>query len=238
MRTPIVDSTGKQTHVWRAPDSAPKVADRLLEISSALASEHMTPWSELSNEQKVSRTRDMTNGLLDEQGLQDWDFVLIKDHYEMGRCDYTNKQVQISSVLIHNAAEEYVRSTIIHELAHALTTHEADHGEEWQSMDIALGGNGEAFLAVPGLPPFPGSRKFAVITTKDENGIKTSREVPVYLGDKVQIWDGNAATVMKITASNFVATSSAGTNYIFPKERAEEYADDYKRLQEPSEIEA
>jgi len=74
--------------------------------------------------------------------LKRWEVSLNRRKRSFGVCNYTDEQIQLSSVLIPEMTDKAIFETIIHEIAHALTR---GHGHDyvWRRKCIELGGDGE-----------------------------------------------------------------------------------------------
>lgn len=74
--------------------------------------------------------------------LNTWKISFNKRKSSFGLCNYTDKEIQLSSVLIPTMTDKAIFETIVHELAHALTK---GHGHDsiWRRKCIELGGDGQ-----------------------------------------------------------------------------------------------
>jgi SprT protein len=72
-----------------------------------------------------------------------WIFKMNHTKTRLGMCNYTKKQVCISSYLLRGIScdENKMRSTILHEIAHILAGYENGHNEKWKKISISLGGS-------------------------------------------------------------------------------------------------
>ena len=59
-----------------------------------------------------------------------------------GVCNYTKKQIELSSLLVPAMSDEAIKDTIIHEIAHALCPRH-NHDNVWKAKCIELGGDGQ-----------------------------------------------------------------------------------------------
>jgi predicted SprT family Zn-dependent metalloprotease len=72
-------------------------------------------------------------------------FVFDNAKQRAGQCDYGRKRISLSRHYCELNDYDEIQSTIIHEVAHALSGkmfREYGHGKTWQFMDIHLGNNG------------------------------------------------------------------------------------------------
>ena len=74
--------------------------------------------------------------------LLNWNISFNKRKKAFGVCDYRNKEISFSSLLIPFMSNEATTDTIIHEIAHALTKGH-NHDKVWECMCIVLGGSGK-----------------------------------------------------------------------------------------------
>jgi hypothetical protein len=90
----------------------------------------------------IDRALEITNQVLNENGLTDWVAVSNRRKRAFGVCDYSLKRVELSSILTPNCTDESTIETIYHEVAHALCPGH-NHDKLWKKVCIGLGGNGE-----------------------------------------------------------------------------------------------
>lgn len=80
-----------------------------------------------------------TRRQLDAQGLKEWKVIVIyqeiKNKKVAGFCIWQEKAIWISG----DDTDANVTETIWHEIAHALTPDDNQHGEKWQAKARALG---------------------------------------------------------------------------------------------------
>ena len=93
----------------------------------------------------VIQAKKLAEELLEEHGLSDWKVVFIDaPRSKYGHCDYTKKEIALDRTHARTHSKHYVRGTILHEIAHALTPKNCkSHGPEWQCQARALGLTGE-----------------------------------------------------------------------------------------------
>ncbi|AFC21883.1 hypothetical protein GAP32_430 [Cronobacter phage vB_CsaM_GAP32] len=85
--------------------------------------------------------------LMNKHNLQDWSFEIYESSNKrvpgttntIGMCIYHEKVIAILEAVAYSRSEEYVRSLILHEIAHALAGHENGHNEVWQKIAIEIG---------------------------------------------------------------------------------------------------
>jgi predicted SprT family Zn-dependent metalloprotease len=76
--------------------------------------------------------------LMQQHGLADWMFRFDHARRRFGSCRYGRKIITLSKHLTFLNAEEQVRDTILHEIAHALTPGNG-HGRKWKATCIRIG---------------------------------------------------------------------------------------------------
>lgn len=82
--------------------------------------------------------------LLIEHGLDDWRIVFIDAQSKFGHCCYVKKEIALSRDHVRNHRKNYIRGTILHEIAHALVGPKVKaHGPEWQAQAQCLGLKGD-----------------------------------------------------------------------------------------------
>lgn len=72
---------------------------------------------QLTKSEQVSR---LGRDLLDEHGLEDWQFRIATTIRTLGRCFYKSRTIEFSANYLHISDSE-IRDTILHEIAHALS---------------------------------------------------------------------------------------------------------------------
>lgn len=97
----------------------------------------------------------MAVDLVREHGLDGWRVGFDTAKRRAGVCDYRRRRISLSAPLTRLHAEEEVRDTVLHEIAHALAGHAAGHGPLWQATARRIGCT--ATRCVPGdAPRVPG----------------------------------------------------------------------------------
>lgn len=81
--------------------------------------------------------------LMREHGLNDWKFAFDKSVRRFGLCHYRKKMIFLSRRLTLDNSEEEVVSTLLHEVAHALSFRKygragCGHGALWKSVCLEI----------------------------------------------------------------------------------------------------
>jgi len=76
--------------------------------------------------------------LMNQHGLSGWRFAFDHARRRFGSCRYSAKTITLSRPLTLLNAEEQVRDTLLHEIAHALTPGDG-HGAKWKAMCLQIG---------------------------------------------------------------------------------------------------
>lgn len=76
--------------------------------------------------------------LLAEHGLADWNVELIDSRRYHGRCWKGRKLIQLCRSDVFNRKADFVRDTILHEIAHALCP-KFGHCKEWRDIAYRIG---------------------------------------------------------------------------------------------------
>lgn len=81
----------------------------------------------------------MGRQLLDQHGLDEWDFRFDRAKRRAGLCRFDDRVISLSRYLTQLHDAEQVRDTVLHEIAHALAGPEAGHGPTWQTKARQVG---------------------------------------------------------------------------------------------------
>lgn len=86
--------------------------------------------------------------LMHKHNLHDWSFEIFESTKKrtggikanaLGMCIYHEKVIAIIDAVAYSRSEEYVRSLILHEIAHALAGSGNGHNEVWQRIATEIG---------------------------------------------------------------------------------------------------
>ena len=72
-----------------------------------------------------------------------WSFAFDNASVRLGLCSYTRRVISLSAEFVQRNAEEQVRDTILHEIAHVLAGAKAGHGRLWKLTAISIGAKPE-----------------------------------------------------------------------------------------------
>lgn len=86
---------------------------------------------------RLAEFRTMALDLMSEHGLTDWTFRWDSARQRAGLCNRAKKELSFSGPLMSIWPVEHQRDTVLHEIAHALTT--GGHDEEWRRECIRIG---------------------------------------------------------------------------------------------------
>jgi predicted SprT family Zn-dependent metalloprotease len=87
--------------------------------------------------------RELAGRLLAENGLPEWSFAFNHSKTRMGLCRYDACVIELSLHFVELNAEELVRDTLLHEIAHALAGRGAGHGPLWRAICLRIGARPE-----------------------------------------------------------------------------------------------
>lgn len=62
-------------------------------------------------------------------------------HRALGKCCFGSKKIILSEYFVLANSAARVRTTILHEIAHALAGSKAKHGPEWKAVCLKIGGD-------------------------------------------------------------------------------------------------
>jgi len=84
-----------------------------------------------------SHAAKLARKLMDENGLEDVALTWNKGKHCLGY--YLLGTISLSEPWVTNLPTEHVKYIILHEIAHALSSTDAEHGKEWQQVARKLG---------------------------------------------------------------------------------------------------
>ncbi|MEI7632519.1 MAG: SprT-like domain-containing protein [bacterium] len=77
----------------------------------------------------LADARELARNEMDKNGLNDWHFAFDKSVSRFGVCNYNTKTIKLSLHLTFLNDADRVKSTILHEIAHALVGSEQGHNK-------------------------------------------------------------------------------------------------------------
>jgi predicted SprT family Zn-dependent metalloprotease len=87
---------------------------------------------------QLSDVYQLAQALMDQHGLQEWDFAFDRAVRRFGCCHYAQKRITLSKELtLLNTAED-VKDVILHEIAHALEPRQG-HNRQWKRRAMSIG---------------------------------------------------------------------------------------------------
>jgi predicted SprT family Zn-dependent metalloprotease len=86
---------------------------------------------------RLNEVRELARDLMDEHGLEDWALTFGRAKFQAGICLRDRKEIKLSAPLMSIWELEHSRDTILHEIAHALTT--GSHGPAWKARCRQIG---------------------------------------------------------------------------------------------------
>ena len=84
------------------------------------------------------KAQEIARDLMHLHGLHDWCFRYDRARRRFGSCNYTRRQITLSSPLTLLNDEYQVRDTLLHEIAHALAPGD-QHGPKWRAVCVKIG---------------------------------------------------------------------------------------------------
>lgn len=91
----------------------------------------------------ITHAQELVRGLMDVHGLTDWRLEFRNFTTTGGRCYYQQKSIALSKKLVPLWEAEAVKSTALHEIAHALVGVGHGHDAVWRAKLLSLGGDGK-----------------------------------------------------------------------------------------------
>jgi len=236
-RTPIVDSNGKPTHVWKStdePTGSSRAAAAPVAPPAPVQADYygFKSWADSSRAERLVVMEEMATNAMFEHGLfdddyRDWRFEFKRGRRVLGDCRFGTDTgtIRISKDLAELDDNEGIEQVILHEVAHALAGRDANHGPKWKAIAKSIGYEHGRTLSLP----VPQSASSA---SRNKVAIWNGKEVPVYVGDTVRAWDGVNVKIVKVNQKNFRGIAEDGSShYDISFRRAEQYKNDYAAVQ-------
>lgn len=87
----------------------------------------------------LSDAKNLAVNLMSQNGLTGWSFEFSRAKRLFGYCHWDKKTISLSRYLVDLNEESEVRTTILHEIAHALAPRNEGHGNLWAATCVKLG---------------------------------------------------------------------------------------------------
>jgi hypothetical protein len=100
--------------------------------------------------QRNDMVRTFARSLMDAYGLTDWAFKIESSSRHVGVCYPSEHLIAVDRDTIRITSLESLHDTILHEIAHALTPNDYDHGPAWRAMARKIGATPD-----PSMPLLP-----------------------------------------------------------------------------------
>ncbi len=92
---------------------------------------------------RAATIRELAQGLIAKYHLADWEFGFNTNVRRAGVCFYPHRgqpgRIELSAHFAERNADEEIRDTILHEIAHALVGPGHGHDAAWRAMCITIG---------------------------------------------------------------------------------------------------
>lgn len=112
---------------------------------------------------------DLTRYFMDLHGLKEWSIRIGSAKNIAGTCNYTRKQITMSSHLAKARTKEHTVDTILHEIAHALAGSKAGHGKDWKDVCVRIGARPERCFDTEEIAPEYLHKWIAICPSHPEN---------------------------------------------------------------------
>lgn len=93
--------------------------------------------------EKILYIERLARQLLDQHGLQDWQFKLCSSKHRVAVCKHGLKRIEYSTHYLAKTSEEKIKDTILHEIAHALVGKGHGHDASWRLKCLEIGARPE-----------------------------------------------------------------------------------------------
>lgn len=82
---------------------------------------------------------EIASELMNKHNLYGWSFEIHETNGVIGICDYQNKVISLHIVYASYFSEDYIRSVLLHEIAHALVGVNQHHNDIWKRKAKKIG---------------------------------------------------------------------------------------------------
>ena len=98
---------------------------------------------------KLYQAETLAKNLMKEHDLDSWNFVFNNRIFtDVGRCKYSSKTLSLSKPLTKINDIEFVKNTMLHEIAHALCGRGTGHSKIWKTKCLELGIKPERLIKI------------------------------------------------------------------------------------------
>ena len=153
----------------------------------------------------------MVLDVLKARGITGWTVIFNQDSNKLGYCDYSRREICISRHVVVTDWAEAV-DTAMHESAHAVAGHRADHGPEWKRIAAELGARPQA--------------KADYVNRHQTGETKTIRTsygpVTITVGEHAEVYGKSQfgrigkLRILEVQRKSFTAESDLGSRYKLP----------------------
>src|SRR5438034_569078 len=102
----------------------------------------LPPSRPLRTETALAAIGTLARALLAHHHLSQWRFQFDNATKRAGCCHYARQQISLSYEFAQQAADEEIRDTLLHEIAHALVGKAHQHDEVWRAKALEIGCSG------------------------------------------------------------------------------------------------
>lgn len=93
----------------------------------------------VASSKRTVEARRLAHDLMAAHGLHDWRFAFNRRKQSMGLCVYERRTVELSIHFVVRNADDEIRDTILHEIAHALVGPKHGHDTVWKRKCVEIG---------------------------------------------------------------------------------------------------
>lgn len=175
---------------------------------------------------KLEAAEKMIIRLMTKHGLieQGWSWKLDRGITRLGVTIHSRKHIGISANMVDLSPAEYVKETILHEIAHALSHPSAGHGASWQRLVERIGGSSARLSDNPYVAPTNSKPRMALKGRRSPSSTVTSANKLVTIGSTLLMPNGQRLKVTKRAQVNYQTLDErTGQKYNVRIEHAHKY---------------